>query len=514
MIVTCPHCREEFDTPRPASGEALTCPACGHDFVDTQPTLSEMTIRSPSTDIEPGSQIAGFLIEEKIGVGAMGQVYRARQLSLDRIVAFKVLPRAFADHPLFVTRFHEESTALSAMNHPNIVTIIERGNVGDTYFFVMEHIDGPALVQVMREPLDCNEFLNVAKGTAAALEYAHAHGIVHRDIKPANIMLNSQGVLKVADFGLGGLMAQTNLDEGDDKPRINTMGTPAYMSPEQRRNALAVDGRSDIYSLGVVLYELLARQKPRLPLTRLPSEVSEAADPRLDHIVARCLQERPEERYQTAGELLADLALFEQEYALAPACPGCGTVSPVRSQSCVRCGRDLAQFFDICPDCNRKNRIEVRRCLACGMDLQGGRTIISQRVTMMLENADSMRLTRDFDGALEVLHEVKGIAGKAFEEHRERAKALEQRTVAERQRAAHEAYERAQQLVNDRQFAKAIELLRSIPPDIRDTAKAVANARRLQAQFVAQKKSAALINLLLIVLGLILVIVTLIVAFL
>ena len=505
MKFVCPGCQRQFDTSPPRGGEQVLCPDCGQQFTDADATAADDLGPLAAGGVSPGKELRGFRIEEKIGTGAMGVVYKATQLSLERTVALKLLPPAFAERPAFVKRFYEESGALSALNHPNIVTIIERGNVGKIYYFVMEYIDGPSLQAFMSSPMSVERVVEIAKGAAAALSYAHRQGVVHRDIKPSNIMLNSEGRVKIADFGLAGLIANDRkaVESGVDPPK--RMGTPAYMSPEQRLNPLEVDGRTDIYSLGVVVHELTVGKRPELPLTQKPSDLSLKADPRLDPIVARCLASEPESRYQNAAELLEDLQRLDAELQRAPRCPKCNKLSPVRFQRCIHCEASLEHLFDTCPECRARNRREVRYCFSCGVDLERGRTLVSNKVALMLDRADRLRLAGHFAEALDILREIRGVEGKPFEQERERAGALEERVVQERRETALRAYRRARQLVRERHFNEAVELLKTVPQDIRDTRGDVETALGLQAELLARRKSEATANLIFLVVGLTLV---------
>jgi len=488
-----------FEAKRPAQRELLECPACGQRFADPDATLVDEPEQASASGLAPGQQLEGYLIEKLIGSGAMGQVYRATQLSLQRTVALKVLPPAFLQIPAFVERFHVESDALSALNHPNIVTIIDRGNVGDVYYFVMEYVDGPSLLSLMSgKPFSDHRFLNIAKGVAAALDYAHQRGVVHRDIKPSNIMLDSLNEVKIADFGLAGLIAQERKAAKNGGVRPRQMGTPAYMSPEQRIDPLDVDGRSDIFSAGIVFYELLTGQRPEIPVARLPSQVTFTADPRLDPVIDKCLRMRREERYQTAGELLEALEQFESELARAPKCPDCGRVSPVRFTTCAYCGRSLEEFFDICPECKQENRRDVRQCFYCGADQERGRTIIREKASMMLDAADRARLHGQFDEALSILKEVCATEGRAFEEQRARAEALLERTRAERRQAALRNFAEGQRLLRENRFAEAIKLFKQVPPDVRDTTQAINTARQLQTHLAGRLKARHTMNLIII----------------
>ncbi|MFO7957903.1 MAG: protein kinase [Candidatus Brocadiia bacterium] len=509
MKFHCPNCEAAFDADPPEEDELLQCPECGSRFEDPDRTVLDEQGPLAAEGLLPGKRLGGFVIEERIGFGGMGEVYKATQLSLDRIVALKVLPPAFAERPLFVRRFYEESTALSALNHPNIVTIYERGNVGKFYYFAMEYVDGMPLHLITWSPADVQQFLNVAKGTAAALSYAQERGVVHRDIKPANIMLSHRNEVKITDFGLASLMAdeQGRLEDAADGPVA--MGTPAYMSPEQREDAAAVDGRSDIFSAGLVFHELMTGRRPEIPLEAPPSEIHQMADPRLDPIVTHCLQEDPEDRYQHAGELLQDLEEFERELMGAPPCPECQRLNPVRSQTCIYCGADLEELFDICPECKRKNRREVRHCLYCGVDLEKGRTIMSRKMGMMLDQADRLRLDGNYSEALEMLEEVQDIEGRVVEHERQRARSLHESIVMEREETAVKAYEEAMRLLKLQRFREAIELFKRVPEDIRDTSREIEKARQLQARLAAERRSQATTNLILIAVGLLILLVLL-----
>jgi len=511
MEFSCKCCDHEFEAPAPDRGAFVQCPECGHFFEDTH--LAGENRRSPAaaTDIVAGGRIGGFLVEAKIGVGAMGQVYRARQMSLNRTVALKVLPRAFADRPEFVRRFHEESTALSTLNQPNIVSIIERGHVGRTYFFVMEYVDGPSLTKVMLRPVGMDVFLNVVKGVASALEYAHSRGIVHRDIKPSNIMLTSHDVVKVGDFGLAGLLSDPATDAAVESA-IGHMGTLSYMSPEQLHAPNDVDGRTDIYALGIIMYQLCTQERPDLPLTRLPSQVCATADPRLDPIIAKCLAEQRDARYTSATELLADLRRFEMEMRLAPSCPQCDRVSPVDAQVCVYCDADLSGFFDECPDCKRPNRMELKNCLHCGSDLARGRTIVSKRISTMLDYADRLRLEGSFTEALHMLDEIGAIGGKAFEDQRSRADAMRRSALVERRARARRNFDAAGRMLRAHRFSEAIECLRAVPSEEKDVTEAIEQALQLQTEYVARRKSSAATNLVLFIVGLIIMLVIVLVA--
>jgi hypothetical protein len=231
----------------------------------------------------------------------MGAVYKARQPTLDRIVALKILPKR--DDPAFAERFTREARALAKLSHPGIVTVHDFGQAGDLYYFVMEYVEGVNLRQAERGKLSPAEALAIVPQICAALQFAHDAGVVHRDIKPENILLDAKGRVKIADFGLAKLSGAAGPNPLTHTHQV--MGTVHYMAPEQWEKPAEVDHRADIYSLGVVFYELLTGE---LPLGRfpLPSERVQI-DVRLDDIVLRTLEKQPDRRYQHASEVKTDV---------------------------------------------------------------------------------------------------------------------------------------------------------------------------------------------------------------
>jgi hypothetical protein len=258
----------------------------------------------------PPDLVPGYHLERLVGKGGMGEVHRGIQLSLGRTVAVKVLNTELARDPSFVTRFEKEAAALAQLSHPNIVSIVDKGRTETTYYLVMEFVDGPSLREVMRSPLlDAPKSLRMALEICRAVEYAHGRGVIHRDLKPENILFDEQagGIPKVTDFGLANF-----LDPDSSQRRYNVtethmaMGTVAYMAPEQRLDAKKVDERADIYSLGVIFYELLTGDLP-MGAFEPPSQRQPKLDRRLDAIIERCLKPSPEDRFQSVTELMSEL---------------------------------------------------------------------------------------------------------------------------------------------------------------------------------------------------------------
>jgi serine/threonine protein kinase len=265
--------------------------------------------RSPTPYLEMlGRQFPQLEILEHLGQGGMGVVYKARQRQLDRIVAVKLLPPSVGEDPAFAERFTREAQALARLNHPNIVQVYDFGRTDEYFYFVMEYVDGVNLRALIRDhKLDPEAALKIVPQICEALQFAHDEGIVHRDIKPENILVDKKGRVKIADFGLAKLLGRA----ADDLSLTGTgqlMGTLGYMAPEQLQQAHKVDHRADIYSLGVVFYEMLTGQ---LPIGRFePPSKKVQVDVRLDEIVLRSLESEPDRRYQHASDVKTDLDLM------------------------------------------------------------------------------------------------------------------------------------------------------------------------------------------------------------
>ncbi len=299
----CPRC----GTPVAASAPEGLCPRClgALNFAtETVLTAEERAIAQPPlTPAELAVHFPQLEIIECLGRGGMGVVYKARQKSLNRLVALKLLAPERVQDAKFAERFAHEAQALAKLNHPNIVTIHDFGEAGGFYFLLMEFVDGVNLRQAMKAGrFTPEQALAVVPPVCEALQYAHEHGIVHRDIKPENLLLDKIGRVKIADFGIAKMLHQDGSDIGlaESQPA----GTPQYMAPEQKEHR-RTDHRADIYSLGVVLYELLTGELPADKLQ--PPSRKIQIDVRLDEIVLRALEAKPELRYQTAGEFRTQL---------------------------------------------------------------------------------------------------------------------------------------------------------------------------------------------------------------
>jgi serine/threonine-protein kinase len=262
-----------------------------------------------------------YEIQREIAQGGMAEVYLAHDQLLNRPVALKVLFPEYAREPSFVERFRREAQAAANLNHPNIVAIYDWGQEDGTYFIVMEYVEGRALRDLIRSegPLDPNQAAEITAEIASALGFAHRNGVVHRDVKPGNVLLTRTGTVKVTDFGI----ARAGTSDGLTQTG-SVMGTATYFSPEQAQG-LPVDGRSDVYALGVVLYEMVTGVAPFTgdsPVAVaykhvreevvLPSERNPDVPPELEHIIVTALAKAPENRYQTADDMRADILRFRR----------------------------------------------------------------------------------------------------------------------------------------------------------------------------------------------------------
>jgi serine/threonine-protein kinase len=265
--------------------------------------------------------LGDYRLVKRLGAGGMGSVYLARQISLDRDVALKVMSRELAGKAGFVERFYREARLMARLDHPNIVHCYGVGQEQGWHYLAMEYVDGGSLQDWLKKvrQLSVGDALHVVLACAGALQHAHEQQLIHRDVKPANVLISSKGVVKVADLGLA-----KALDEDLAVTRTGMGGgTPLYMAPEQGRDMKRVDHRCDIYALGCVLYRCLAGRTPYKGETMI--EVLEAKEkgkfvparransdvpPRLDDVIDKALAPRPEHRYQSCGDFIKDLSMF------------------------------------------------------------------------------------------------------------------------------------------------------------------------------------------------------------
>jgi hypothetical protein len=292
----CESCRAEL----PANSTDRLCPACRESKGSDFPARSR-GLFSPPTLEELKGYFPQLELLERLGHGGMGVVYRARQRGLGRLVALKVLPPELSEDRSFADRFAREAQALARLCHPNIITVFDLGQSGPYYYFLMEYVDGGNLRQLLdSRQLSAREAIALMPQICDALECAHQEGVIHRDIKPENILVDRKGRVKIADFGLSRLLGAGRSAERLTQPD-QVLGTLHYMAPEQFEAPLAVDHRADIYSLGVVFYEMLAGE---LPLGRFEPPAKKAGvDLRYDELILQALERNPARRPQQVSDI-------------------------------------------------------------------------------------------------------------------------------------------------------------------------------------------------------------------
>ncbi len=284
----------------------------------TQISRLQMAIDEDSM-YRPAQQIPGFQVISKLGQGAMAVVFKGKQLSLDRMVAIKVLPKRLSENQEFVDRFYQEGRAAARLNHPNIVQAFDVGEAGGYHYFVMEYIDGKTVYDLLTDggTVDEAEALRITLQSARALEHAHAQGLIHRDVKPKNLMITKSGDVKLADMGLAreiGDYAAAAAEAG------RAYGTPYYIAPEQIRGDINIDTRADIYGLGATFYHMVTGRVPfdgtspsavmhkhlKEPLVP-PDHVNKALSSGTGEIIEVMMAKNPDDRYPGVAELIADL---------------------------------------------------------------------------------------------------------------------------------------------------------------------------------------------------------------
>lgn len=341
---------------------------------------------------QSGDRINNYILQELLGTGSFGQVWKAKHHVFDEVVAIKI-----PTDPQYVRNLRREGIAIHGLKHPNIVRALDMDPYADPPYLIIEYVDGPTLRQVINAhpdgfPLSALHVVtNIMEGMLTALSAAHQAGVIHRDIKPANILLaigdrrvNSitPADVRVSDFGLGvvgGLTTASILQSGSlkDDAGNSLSGTIAYMSPEQR-DGCEIDHRSDLYATGIILFELLTGMRPQG--SDQPTEIREGLPTYLDHIFEKCYT-RLNSRYQHAEDILSDLRTLgrsEPRQVLRPqtgsrdqrsTCARCGKNVHPDDQFCIHCGAQLVEKVRRCHSCDAYTHKDDKYCIICGTEL-------------------------------------------------------------------------------------------------------------------------------------------------
>jgi len=315
------HCLAVRQSVEDANQRSLVQLLVDHEYI----TRRQVTRLKQLIDAErSGQKIPGYKIERKLGAGAMATVWKAKQLSLDRDVAIKVLPRKYTSNPQFIERFYAEGRAAAQLNHPNIVQAYDVGKAGEYHYFVMEFVDGRTVYDdiVKHKRYSEREAIDIITQVAEALLHAHKKGLVHRDVKPKNIMMTKEGNAKLADMGLARAISDKEAAEAEQG---KAFGTPYYISPEQIRGEVNIGPPTDIYSLGATLYHMVVGNVPfdgknpsAVMHKHLKAELvaPDHANPKLSagisEIIEMMMAKDPKARYQTCADLLSDLRVARE----------------------------------------------------------------------------------------------------------------------------------------------------------------------------------------------------------
>ncbi|MCX7944536.1 MAG: serine/threonine protein kinase [Deltaproteobacteria bacterium] len=324
----CPICEYVNDVSIYVTGQKVRCERCQVPF-EVKRSESFDGIGGKSGDLSRGigqnnapketlifsdiPQISGYEIIGLIGKGGMGAVYKARQLSLNRLVAIKVLKGEYATQKDFILRFNREAEVLAKLSHPNIVPIIDKGAKDGLFYFVMEFIEGETLRQKLKNGrLRFDEAIKYTLQILRAISFAHKQNVIHRDLKPENVLIDLSGNVRIADFGLADIVGVQN--DYSLTGSGMAMGTAHYMAPEQRRDAKRVDKRADIFSLGITLYEMLAGEIPHGNFKKI-CQIRNDVNPQIDIVIEKAIASKPQDRYQSADEMAVAIraALVDEE---------------------------------------------------------------------------------------------------------------------------------------------------------------------------------------------------------
>lgn len=378
---------------------------------------TRITSPDDSKSRAPSDLIAGrYEIGEIVGEGGFAQVFKCRDVKLDRIVALKKLLVSESQSKQSLERFRREAKAIAALNHKNIVTVFDHDTDGGEAFIIMEFIEGGSLKQYIKfkgGKLPVAESIDIIRGIAQGLAYAHRKNLIHRDIKPGNILIDlEQGtaIPKIVDFGLARVGAGSDVSISG-----YGLGTPFYMPPEQRRDAKNINHTADIYALGKVLYELVTGE--------IPDNVDPAMippPPALSDVIFKCVKSKPEDRFFSVDDFLKALDAVRVGSATQAnniqsttvggyACPSCGRSNPEDARFCEGCGQG---FYRNCPECERENKITVQFCSSCGSDIDLFNKISEsmERMTDHLTQKRYSRVVKEF-GLLPQDPKIRGARG-------------------------------------------------------------------------------------------------------
>jgi tetratricopeptide (TPR) repeat protein len=492
LSIDCPRCGKQNSLPVDHPDETFQCSSCGE------------TSRLDAASVSGTEKAPDYLVDEivsdckiiqKVGEGGFGTVYKASDQNLQRIVAFKVMLPSLTTNAEFVQKFIREAVTAAQLNHPNIVAIhkVGRDERRGLHYLIMEFVEGRTLADVVKDSgvLKVEDALPIMIQACDALATAHEHNIVHRDIKPENLMLDKLGVLKITDFGLAKSLST-------DQKTTKVMGTPHYMSPEQFEGK-AVDGRSDMYSLGVTFFYLFSKSRPYegqntvqiiyAILTQQPKalpDLNKEVPPEIWAVIQKMIAKKAEDRYQTLRETIVDLKRFQDRTQTDKTqCPACAAKNPKGRKFCRGCGAALVVK---CPSCAAESPAGAATCSACGADM--GRLL---KIKKAMEAAAKFKSLGDLRRAAECYRQVVDVDPSHGEATAELARLSG--TISEVDRVKTEADDLMKTGDIETALGRVEDLLRRFPAaaevrDHRDGLK-TALARRKAGKLLADAEAAA-----------------------
>ena len=443
-----------------------------------------------------GDQIGGYVLDELI-TAKRTVVFLARQVSLDREVILKILPKDMAEYPEFAKRFEAEAAVHANLQNEHIVSVIDKGRHEGSYYLVTEHFEGASLRALMKREgaITDERALTIVGQVLDALAYMHGKGVVHRDIAPGNILVRSDGLVKVTGFGFAHLVTAPDVTRLTRTSQ--SLGTLSYVAPEQIEDPRSVDGRADLYGVGAVLYEMLTGHLP-LGRFKTPTEANPDLDVRLDDLVLKALRMEPEERFEGAEEMAAALDQIrstrrmtaeaeepEEDEGSTPAtlvtCPKCGHESPHQVRRCEKCGADLGELFEPCPQCGVEVRLDQAACSnpQCTADLVAHRRQRRRSILDMQVRVREYYQAKDYGAAMAVLEDLLSIQGREYRRMRESAEKWVAKVRRKIDRNDQMTYDAGLRMYAERHLLQALQIWGKLPDSYRDVKQRRAEVQKL-----------------------------------
>ena len=482
----CPDCGRVFEIGEETVSPFLTCPHCDAE-VPIEDLPEELAAPSLRPGPRPGDTFGGYTIRDFVAFTGSASLFVAAQRASGRTVTLKVLTAESLRDDEAVARFRREAETLASIRHDNVVRVLDFGDEDGLPFLAMPDIEGESLRAVLgrERRLPQGRALNVASQVLAGLACAHGRGVVHRNLKPDSVLIGADGVARVSDFGL----AHVASPSGETRiTRVGqSLGDLTYAAPEQLADASSVDRRADLYSVGVLLYQMLTGSLP-VGHYGTPTELRPELDVRLDDVTLRALRMDPAGRCGSAEDMAWELDMIagsptitaadrQEREAAAPEtetytrvyrCPECSHENAPDQRTCERCGADLSALLESCPVCGAPCRADSEICAGCGRDIQKARAKESARIKDVWARVQELCRLRQYDSALAELETVAELPGARNAAVRSKAASLSEKVRRKRERLRARIYEAGQRMLLEGTPDEALRIWRELPEDYRD----------------------------------------------